>query len=222
MPNVLITDTVNTYPVNDTSIFTIKQLQVIPCEGCLLTGLLFVYQLDKDSNETAKIELSLDSGQSWTNVSADTVVMPGFHTYTPLHMTNGNWAFYAINLTDTPMQVNIQYFFRFTFISDSINTFKDGWEIDNFQFIYGGTSTKTLHKKRPGNIYPNPSQGTIYFKEEPAKNTDIRVYDITGRMVYETRALNRRVLQLPLPDGEYMLKYITNNVVETNRLSIIR
>jgi len=222
MPNVLITDTINTYPVNDTSIFTLKLLQVIPCEGCLLTGLGFLYQLDKDSNETAKIELSLDSGQSWTDVSIDTFNLPGVHTTSPLHMTSGHWAFYSLSLTDTPMQSNIMYLFRFSFISDSINTNKDGWEIDGFQFFYGGTSVKALNRPMSEDIYPNPSSGSIYFKNEPAANTSVRVYDMAGKEVYQTSTHKGRSMQLPLPDGHYILKYGAGKTVETSRLTIKR
>ena len=65
-PNAIVTDTLNPYPVNDTSVFIAK----IPARrgGFPIRDIGFYYQLNIDTNAIVKVELSEDSGARWMNV----------------------------------------------------------------------------------------------------------------------------------------------------------
>ena len=51
--------------------------------------------------------------------------------------------------------------FRFTFTSDSINTNKDGWMIDDINISCIGTGINEISKNAPFSVYPNPTTGFI-------------------------------------------------------------
>ncbi|MBW7914274.1 MAG: hypothetical protein H3C54_11410, partial [Taibaiella sp.] len=71
-PNAVITDTINAYPVNDTSVFYFKVVSYhppgLPQHWYELVGFSFNYRLDIDSGEIVKVEISTDSGMHWVNL----------------------------------------------------------------------------------------------------------------------------------------------------------
>src|SRR5690606_18356962 len=68
-PNVIVTDTINFYPVNDTSQFVVGR------GGMFMTHDIFAFRwlqkLDLDSLDAAIVEFSADSGITWHNAFTD-------------------------------------------------------------------------------------------------------------------------------------------------------
>jgi len=73
LPNVMITDTLNSYPVNNSSIFIIKDIVSYGMmEG--IENLTGYFNVQSDSlNDYGKIEFSPDKGITWYDLIADTV-----------------------------------------------------------------------------------------------------------------------------------------------------
>lgn len=231
-PNALITDTVNHYPANDTSVFYIK----IPAQHLLsgsywgLAEFSFFYKLDIDSGEIAKVEMSVDSGTHWSNVLVDTIPYNfKFHFTTPdLAHSSASWQYFDLTSWDGnfyPAVVTPQdsIIFRFTFISDSIDTHKDGWMIDDMYVQYYLEGIAPLFRKDDIiSIYPNPSSGTVYIKPKTnfRQSVSITIADMNGKEVYRRDDFHDKFLQLSLPDGMYIMKYYTDKEFAVKQLMI--
>lgn len=50
-------------------------------------------------------------------------------------------------------------------------------------------------------VFPNPSRGEIYFETDSPKPVNLKIYDISGRLIKETRI--KRRLEMDLPNGIY-------------------
>jgi len=235
LPNVIVTDTLHPYPPNDTSIFFVTQSYSFGVSF----GLNFEYRLNIDSGAIAKMELSGDNGLNWINpITEDTTYMfywgfskPSFDTSTPswqsFQLDMGIWAnsypgspdhFPHYRTSDTIL-------FRFTFISDSDTTTKDGWMMDNF-FVQNAImegSVKLINNNDLINIYPVPSSGPVYIHAREASKATIVIYDMKGQVVYsDVSSTSSSMLNLNLPNGCYTLKYSTDNSYAIKRLVIIR
>lgn len=53
-------------------------------------------------------------------------------------------------------------------------------------------------------VFPNPSRGEIYFEPDSPKPIDLKIYDISGRLVKETQV--ERNLRMNSPSGIYFWK----------------
>ena len=221
--NAIVTDTLNPYPANDTSAFMLKISGNV--YDWWVGGISFYYQLDIDSGSFGRIDISTDNGSNWTNITS----LPGPYwiSDTPaLNVSTTGWRFYKINhsfeLCDT-------FLFRFTFISDSSISAKNGWIIDNISYNYMVESIPQLQNPNLITLYPNPSKGNIYIHtdKQPAKDPTIIIYDIRGREVYRTTKPPGNNLTIPiaigiLPDGTYTLKYSTEDEYCTKQFIITR
>ena len=69
-------------------------------------------------------------------------------------------------------------------------------------------------------IYPNPSVGTINFKN--AKNADIEIYNVLGNKVMSFSNVSKSVNISELTNGTYIVKINNNNTLSTNRITLIK
>ncbi len=225
LPNVIVTDTLNAYPANDTSSFILK----LPkndtwryWEGGPLYTLGFNYQLNIDSNAFVRFEMSEDSGKNWI-LAKDTIqyAIPYRYSWsTPGEMpeltkSTTGWTRFNIfrHLVGVDTTGYDSVMFRFTIISDSAFTGKDGWEIDDINFWYWFESTPQLQNPNLISLYPNPSKGNIQLHSNAvlSKKATITVYNMGGQGVYKSDKLPQDGnLHLSLPDGIYTLKYSTD------------
>jgi hypothetical protein len=213
-PNVIITDTLNNYPASDTSVFILKIPAWLPSPYFwMMYGPLyrfsFEYRLDIDSNAKAYVELSKDSGSHWFNIvdslSApyywDLGIVPRFDTSTNYWLKFDLTTGFVAAITDTLLM-------RFTLISDSAFSGKDGWMIDDIRMQYWWESVPLLQNHNLITLYPNPSHGNLYFHtDKPHKDATIAISDMQGRQVYNSPAPANGFLNLQLPNGIYTLKY---------------
>ena len=222
-PNAIITDTLNPYPVNDTSVFIAK----IP--GYYMDPTIspihvfsFEYQLDIDSGSIARVEISEDSGAHWENI-VDTLPT---HYYWPIlipdlsHSTSG-WTALTLNRDWSPASDTI--LFRFTFISDSTFANKDGWIIDNIFCFYQWEGIPQVQNNNLITIGPNPSGGDVYIHTigQAARGGSVVIDNMLGEEVYKAGTLPPGGhIHLSLPGGIYFLKYYTPWAYTIKRIMI--
>jgi hypothetical protein len=187
IPNSIITDTVDPYPINNTSVFYLGTGGDWFIDSHTLS-LNFLYRIDSDSlNDFGRIEFSLDTGQTWNNILfsengggfwrvenslgkiviqpslGDTIVFTG--------STDGWYRFMAeIHLLEQQYYDTIIY--RFTFNSDGIIENKDGWIIDDlgYKMVWEGINDGNDSEI----IYPNPVTNCINIRShKPIRKVEI-------------------------------------------------
>ncbi len=226
-PNALVTDTVNFYPINDTSSFHYRLIS--PIWGWGIFALQWMQKIDYDHDrDGGMIEYSIDNGTTWTNVFNDPYVY-NFYGFDTLNVDTMGGSNYGFSGTDTTWRniwlcYDMSFLsmfdtidFRFTSISDSINTNKEGWMIDNMMaqitFVHTVKSEKMDDYIK---IFPTPTSGTIFIEAEKQNGFHIiewmELTDIQGRVVkkYGVSPTKFNIDISDLPDGNYYLRIKTN------------
>lgn len=216
---VIVTDTLNPYPVNDTSVFTLKfRLSNGIAYGCkMLEG---DYYVQTDSlNDYGKIEFSPNNGTTWVDFINDTAYSSMISYIGDIPVFTGRsikCKHFNLAICDIGSVFNVQsndtLLFRFTFISDSIYDNLGGLMFDNLEqwdFVEG--ISKTRFKPIKSIIYPNPSADffTIDFENATDAVFELSVYDMNSKLVFkdeEVRGKRYKLdAQLFIP-GVYMYK----------------
>ena len=94
--------------------------------------------------------------------------------------------------------------------------------------LMSGINEKEHHQLSTFSIYPNPNQGSFWveFEAEKNGNTEIKVQDIMGKIIFENiqpsqMGLNKIEINHPkVISGVYMLKLKVNGVETTKRIVI--
>ena len=195
-PNAICTDLVNPYPVNDTSTFTITNIAAGGFENNYFVILEGKYMIDSDSlNDFGLIEFSPDKGHTWIDLINDTIYLhkgcyewwtdrPSF-----TGKTNG-WKDFGVQLAGFGDEFNLHWpdtvIYRFTFISDSIQTNRSGWILDDLHFEdWWESIIDNRNNSFNSEVYPNPAENfvTIKFPNEERKNINIVVFDKRGALI---------------------------------------
>ena len=226
--NCIITDTINSYPINDTSSFIIKHevgdgyfelAGVYP-----IVYLAGNYYVNSDTlNDYGKIEFSPDNGLSWVLISEDTLTLqgngnswPNFE-YNPIFTGNSNgWKPFQISLAGYDYATfnsgdTVQY--KFTFISDGIIDNLDGLMFDDLKIvddIGGGTEEFSKSSK---NSYPNPFSNQLTFKLKTSA-TRLVINDINGKVIYNSSVDNQTKIEINtahFKSGMYFYELLDEN-----------
>jgi hypothetical protein len=176
-PNVIITDTLNTYPINNSSSFYISYYDY----NC---GYMDVsYFCDTDSlNDYGTIELSMDSGQTWINILDDSLNI--IANKKPILTGNSSgWQWFSFFYGNLLSDFGDSILFKFSFTSDSIDTQHDGLMFDNLAFCES-VNTQNRYQLNNLKVFPNPATDILNFElEEPIQDAQIRIYSILGQLV---------------------------------------
>jgi hypothetical protein len=215
IPNAIITDTINTYQSNDTSIFIITNI----VDGLgfdyphtvILSGKYFV---NSDTlTDFGTIEFSPDNGNTWLDLINDTLPIIWQSPIPILTGTSNGWLDFYVNIAKLGPIYNIQMFdttlYRFTFISDSIQTNKDGLMFDDFEFVDYAEGLEEIHNNDIITIYPNPveNQLSIKINEINFKKT-IQIINSQGEVIYDNKNFQNNYIDTKnLDNGLYFLKY---------------
>lgn len=235
LPNVIVTDTLHPYALNDTSVFIISSYLT----GAPMFFLNFFYRLDIDSATIARVEISGDNGLNWINpITQDTTYdFFWFSTKPRLDTSTTTWKNFQLDISTwifaSPTtgyhfphyRTSDTLLFRFTFISDSDTIRHDGWMMDNFYMenaIMEGSVRQVLDTSLIS-VYPVPSNGNLLYKNNMGVSvkSEIIIYNLSGQEVFRTSALNSSgTLQTGLPDGTYLLRYQAGSSTVTKRIVV--
>jgi len=175
IPNAIVTDTINFYPSNNLSTFTIKISDPSWNQQQLnRTSINFMHKFDTDSLiDGGYIEVSYNGGSTWTNIANDPNITNFFYDQTnstnPL-IANGNpaytgrsngWSQSFIGWCYQNVTGQYPIYLRFVFSSDSIQTNKEGWMIDNIQlFTDFCEGIPEIQNDISISLFPNPISTT--------------------------------------------------------------
>ncbi|MBK7763368.1 MAG: T9SS type A sorting domain-containing protein [Bacteroidetes bacterium] len=239
--HALVTDTLNTLPPSDTSVFVLKQYRPYPFGiGSFVIGNFgFLYKLHKDSTDLAKVELLADTGNHWINLmTQDTAFnMTWMSSGKPnFQDTSTAWKYFHCNYSQWfsanyssgfyPYYADADTFrYRFTFISSSTSVNKEGWMIDDINILFGiGESSNSLVNTQSILFYPNPNHTKqLHLKRAhdllgmPEK---ITIYSFDGRMVLHQILHHENQMAIPLQPGNYVLKYESGDTILSEKLIV--
>jgi hypothetical protein len=219
---VIVTDTINPYPVNNHSVFIIKNTAT---NGDIYGCKIFhgFYNVHADSlNDYGLIEFSPDNGITWIDLINDTLYSSSFIWYGSKPILTGNsngWEYFEMLFADNGSVFNMEYgdtiMFRFSFFSDSIFEGLDGLAYDEFcfyEFVEGVSETRFAPIK--SKIYPNPSRDhfIIEFENPAYENFELSVYDIKSNLIIKMdNIIDNRIFidAIVLKSGIYFYK-LTN------------
>ena len=198
VPRVIVTDTLNPYPVNNVSSFTFG----VPLQnnfGNPIYALRWTQKLDLDAGlDGGIVEFSNDK-VNWQNAhnNPNSYQFYGFTPATKVTLPSGEQAFSGHDNTWRDLWLcvkssfadqNDTLYFRFTLKSDGIQTNKEGWMIDNF--IFSNTiihPVKEISQLDPVVVYPNITTGIVNIEMKKIQDTDmidaIELIDEGGRVV---------------------------------------
>ena len=205
--NAIMTDTINPYPVNNHSTF--QYLITKPenmQDNCISRiNLSFYYKIHADTlKDGGFIDISYDHGNTWTNIIDDTIstrVSVSGRFYGSSDTLTGNrkgfsgnrtndwiWGdFMWIDENNEHARTNDSILVRFNFVSDEIDTGKEGWIIDNIFLEVSDYCNVGIDDSFINNeilLFPNPVYGISVFELPDDTNIyHIQVFNIQGREV---------------------------------------
>ena len=251
-PNALVTELVNPYPANNYSIveFALKKPYWATNNCWSRMELSFTYRMDTDTLQDGYfMEISYDGGLSWSNIITDTIPDDIGSTYYSsdtlfdgefgLSGTSHMWLNDTIPWTSGGFDIwwddNYAHIvdscrIRLAFISDNVETSKDGILIDNVRIEVVDYCDVGIEKINKVNfnieIYPNPvTENSVLYIPIVSKENDIRleIFDLLGNMVYHKTSKNSPIpLQnIKLINGLYLVRVaVGEELFDTKRIII--
>jgi hypothetical protein len=219
LPNVIITDTENPYPVNDTSSFIVKHAEMGGISYTWANELAGYYYVNSDSlHDYGTIEISLDQGITWINLITDSIYSSYYQWLTPKPILTGNsygWQNFWVSLQDLGYVFNVNpgdtIFFKFSFISDSIQNSFDGLAFDNIQFCDVFEGIPEIQNNDLIVIYPNPVNHLLSIQRTTNSSLEnIEIFNQSGQLLFKIENFDSGYLDIEnmkLRDGLYFLKY---------------
>lgn len=184
LPLAILTDSTGPYRVNDTSSFTVQLTDYSNCWCMPMIGAY--YKMESDTlADFGLIELSTDNGLSWNNILSDDVI-PDWSWITPKPILTGRiseWTEFSAMLPNIDHKDTL--LFRFTFISDSIQTDKAGWILDEIKLLIHTEGTPEIEIQNEVSTFPNPANISIVISNSAFQNgLYISVYNIQGQLFF--------------------------------------
>lgn len=199
-PNVIITDTVNNYPINDTSSFVIVHQTDFGISMPSYFAIGGYYSVDSDTlTDFGLIQLSHDGGLTWLNIFKNEYVLDlnstSAYSHIPVLTGNSNgWIRFQIEMTGLYQHLAIllpgqpvfdTLLIRYSFISDDIQTNKAGLMFDSLFVIDTPPIKIEEFQVDPFQIFPNPSLGQfrVIADENIPLEFELVLYDQNGKQV---------------------------------------
>jgi len=226
IPYAIVTDTTNPYPVNDTSMFIVKHVSDMMGgfqwpHTVILAGR---FQVNSDTlNDFGMIEFSPDNGNIWINLLTDTYYQNQgcYEWWSSKPILSGNslgWTDFYVWVAGFGPVFNIQpgdtVLYRFTFISDNIQTNKDGLMYDDLHFEDWTEGIKKIQNRIASKSYPNPTLSILTIEFENIDNSiyEVFVYNEIGQQALIKKTTNQSKMEIDmesLSNGIYYYK-LTN------------
>lgn len=246
LPNAIMTDSLNPYSSNNLSYFDIGFNNNMGAFYGFPYNMYFQFDHKYESDtliDGGYITLSYDSGQTWVNVINDStciICWPNIN-FENLYTTddtlvNGEYGFSGTSdWKTTTFQwiwvVPVKYMssdsliVRFNFVSDNIQTNKDGWIIDNIVFggVDLGSSIEEFSNQLVIKLYPNITSD--YFNYKVENNEIIKSISITNvvgqnALTIKNPKSEEKIDVSKLPTGNYFVKFSSNDKQVVKKLII--
>jgi hypothetical protein len=239
VPNVIVTDTINNYPPNDTSRFAFSFYNQYPWNPLAVQ---WMQKLDMDRHRDGGIiEFSGDSGATWQNAFNNTNVLNfyGYQTANKDTLLTGEYAFSGkdtnwrnVWLCIKPNMfpnMNQKVMFRFTLKTDSINNSHEGWMIDNMMmhptFVHPVNEMKMAQNLK---VYPTLTEGIIRIEDPSGKEQGplqtIELFGVDGKLLekYTNRTAKYSIDIHKYEAGMYFLKISTDIRTENHPIMLLK
>lgn len=230
-PNALITDTINSYPINDTSsaMIGIDPTQLF----WSIQALQWKQKIDFDADsDGGMLEFSTDGGGSWDNAFDNPFVYNfyGFDSTNVDTLPNGELGFVGTdsNWKDIWLCFDNAFFgsdtiwVRYTLLSDSNQNNGEGWMIDNFMVHVTIIHTVgEVEQEEYMKVYPTVTKDQVNIQSKKLDQyhiiEEMRLLDNQGRVVrsYGKSPTKFFIRIGDLPAGAYFLNIRTNLRSET-------
>jgi hypothetical protein len=229
-PNVIVTDTINKYPMNNVSTFTFA-LKNPTFPAPAITAIRWKQKLDMDQGlDGGIVEYSSNSGNTWINAFNNTNVYM-FYGFQPANKdtlpsgefcfsgTDNAWRDIWLCLGWPITTANDTIMLRFKFKSDSVNTLKEGWMMDNFMAYFTIMHpVKSISQEKNLVVYPNTTSGILNVETKNHGDKGyimfVELFDMSGKLI-ESYGQNSAKVVLDIskyPDGMYNLKVVSNSI----------
>lgn len=221
--NAIITDTINPYPISNTSEFTFKTPTYIPNYGGI--DISFWHKYDTDTLKDGGMVLVSIDNVNWTNLLNGPQIFFSDFLYSQTDSVaslndvgfsgnSGGWVqsqfFYNGVYPENGIQVDTLYL-KFMFSSDNIDSNKEGWMIDDIHFWYNlGIGIEEQSNLNSMFVYPNPSNDIIYFSDR--ESSTYSILDSYGRKLLT--GFDSSVDINALPNGFYHILFESANGVK--------
>jgi hypothetical protein len=232
----IVTDTLNGYPVNIDNYFEILIPAMDSSWGEGILSFYHKYQTDSLS-DGGFIEVSYDDGQTWKNIIFDSghINTNFIGLYGQSDTISGNipaftgsiqeWSYVELYWFWTALVKKSAYenygrpIIRFRFKSDSINTNKEGWLIDQLVFrgyaIMGSINDPDSERI---DIFPNPFSDVVNISiPYNIISVIMKVYSMDGRLKFRKKIFSSESIDLSFLDrGAYVYDlYIENTRIKS-------
>ena len=222
----MVTLLTKSYPPNNTSIFTVVFNPLLLPVNIESFDLSFSYQIDTDTlNDFGYVEVSPDSGVTWDNLSSS---QSKYILYRLVHNVPFDSFYFTgrevlkyngMPIIDFVIKGDFMkcrtLIFRFTFKSDSIDTYKEGWCINEI-FLEVNRPNSIEDPKKDNNkgllCYYIPDVQNLFLKFQGTDIKEYTLYDINGKLVKQSKlpASSATISGVYLPAGFYTL--VVNNM----------
>ncbi len=237
VPNVLVTDTINSIPNNDSSSFQ----YILPNVdwGWGILAVQWTQKLDLDhKKDFGLLEFSVDNGDTWQNAFNNPYVYNfyGFESSNVDTLSDGSIGFTGQDSTwrniwfcfdGSWLGSNDTIVVRHTLLSDSIDNNNEGWMIDNM--IIQMTWIHTIAEKEQEKyirISPNPSTGRFNIDIKKINGPHIiehmELSDMNGKLLQKWEYIPTKFfIDLDdYPNGFYYLNIKTNQSSEVHKIML--
>ncbi len=176
-------------------------------------------------NDELLISYTTDCGSSWTPLKTLTAADIGnngtiTYSYTPSY--SGEWKGQSIKIP-TNLRFAERVFFRFRFKVGGVNNFGTGnnFFLDRINISdFTASVNEIANTEKQIALAPNPTTSgtTVIIKTDKNRTADVRVTDITGKLIYQVNAtLSGNVSSIEIPasaisvKGIYMVHVVTGS-----------
>jgi len=232
VPNVLITDTLSPYPAGDTSIFYVLHQHPAGANPLAIFSVFGHYWVNTDSlSDFATIDISPNNGATWINVFTDPVFAPLIAADSDMPVLTGNsggWKYFFINMLPVsdsmPPNNGDIIIYRFTFISDSVQTNKDGLMFDDLGFYAFTEGIENLNDDFQISVYPNPVSDVLQISfDDFFLNGKIFLLNAEGCILLQKDVSTTSVVLHAgdLPDGMYCVLFTSGEAAVRKKVMVL-